>query len=85
MSKKPINKKTLLLIEKQNNFSMNSNFGFILSVGYILEFQNQLVFFFFFFFLLLVLLSSLFLLLASLQKQPNEIICLCLTQVGPPW
>lgn len=50
MSKKPINKKTLLLIEKQNNFSMNSNFGFILSVGYILEFQNQLVFFFFFLF-----------------------------------
>ena len=45
MSKKPINKKTLLLIEKQNKISMNSGICFILSVGYTQVPKSGLFFF----------------------------------------
>ena len=42
MSKKPINKKTLLLIEKQNKISMNSGICLFCLLD-ILKFQNQFV------------------------------------------
>ena len=84
MSKKPINKKTLLLIEKQNKISMNSGICFILSVGYT-QVPKSVFFFFFFFFSVagLVVIIIVVVNLSIEKKKSSEITCPSLTQIGP--
>lgn len=82
MSKKPINKKTFLLIEKQNKISMNSGICFILSVGYT-QVPKSVCFVLLFFSVAGLVVIIIVVVNLSIEKKSNEITCPSLTQIGP--